>query len=65
MKFNLYVNCDNAAFDSNPAPEVVRILREVAQQIEDAGEVPDMFKTIRDVNGNDVGRYALKPDDYR
>jgi hypothetical protein len=24
----------------------------------------DYFETIHDANGNDVGRYALKPADY-
>lgn len=65
--FTVKIACDNAAFceDDDPtyrsaAPELARILREIADQI-DAGRRYDFFQTIRDVNGNDVGRYALKP----
>jgi hypothetical protein len=65
--FTLKVNCDNAAFTehdyptyASAAPELARILREVADKIE-GGCQYDFFQTIRDVNGNDVGRFALKP----
>ncbi len=63
-KFNLFIQCDNAAFDDMPA-EVCRILRSVADRIERDNEVPAMYQTIRDINGNDVGRYAIKPDDHK
>ena len=64
MKFQLYIQCDKAVFDENPAREVSRILAEISQKIESRDEVPTYFQTIYDVNGNDVGRYAIKPDDY-
>lgn len=57
--FRLYVATDNAAFDSDPRHEVTRILRECADRIEREG-VGFPSQTIRDVNGNDVGRYAIK-----
>jgi len=64
MTFTLKVDCDNAAFEDDPAPELARILREVADGIE-SGEPrfagwQGWFQTIHDVNGNDVGRFALK-----
>ena len=63
MKFNLYMHTDNAAFEDDNPGEIVRILRAVADRIEAAGEAPTHYLTIFDVNGNDVGRYALKGDD--
>jgi nitrogen fixation-related uncharacterized protein len=62
-KFQLFFSTDNAAFDDLDS-EVVRILRETADRIEREG-TPDMFRTIHDINGNDVGRYAVKSHDYR
>lgn len=66
MKFNLTINCNNAAFcegdeptTQSAGPEIARILRQVARQIEN-GAPFDYFQTIRDLNGNDVGRYAMK-----
>lgn len=58
--FRLNVHTDNAAFADDPGPELVRILRAVADRIEAEG-VPTLYETIHDVNGNDVGRFALKP----
>lgn len=68
QRFTLYVDTDNAAFDATrfgadgegPRYEIARILREAADKIERNG-VAFASETIRDVNGNDVGRYALKP----
>lgn len=74
MKFILNVSTDNAAFhrdtgeewEHDPGPELARILRKIADKVEhEPLETYTMFQTILDVNGNDVGRYALKPDDYR
>lgn len=69
MKFFLSITCENAAFGDeditthSAAPEIARILRKAAEQIE--GGIPyDYFQTIRDVNGNDVGAYAFKPKSY-
>jgi hypothetical protein len=63
--FKLFIETDNAAFfddtgEVDEAPELARILRLVAEDIEAAGEAPHQYQTIRDINGNDVGRYALK-----
>jgi hypothetical protein len=60
--FRVYFATDNAAFgknESEAAPEIARILREIAMRVED-GNFGFPSETIRDYNGNDVGRYALK-----
>lgn len=63
--FRLTIRTDNAAFDEEyQAQETARILRDVADKL-DAGENFEMFRTLFDINGNDVGRAAFKPDDYR
>ena len=61
--FRLQVRTDSAAFEDDPAPELARILRDVAGRIE-AGQDIGHYLTIHDVNGNPVGQYALKPDSY-
>lgn len=63
-KFELWINTDNAAFADGEKPfEVARILREIADKIDGNGALPDSYKTIHDINGNDVGRYAEKSAD--
>lgn len=61
--FTVKFECDNAAFDGcDLAPEIVRILRSIADRVERDGP-SGFFETVRDINGNDVGRFALKNDD--
>ena len=66
--FTIKIDCGNDAFtdprDGSTTPdsaasELARILRAIADKI-DNGQDYRMFQTILDVNGNDVGRYALK-----
>jgi hypothetical protein len=62
-RFTLYIQLGNDAFaDGNEAAEVARILRYIARNIAHDDAVPRTFQTIRDINGNDVGRYAIKPN---
>lgn len=70
--FTVKIDTDGAAFhredDDTPDPgaELARILRVIADRVEREHPVEyDMFQTILDINGNDVGRFALKPADYR
>ena len=72
MRFNLYLSTDNAAFgdeterdlaDERTRVELARILRRIANDIEDGKDI-SMYQTIFDINGNDVGRYALKDESY-
>lgn len=48
---------DNAAFDPEPGYELARILRDLADNLEQ-GSAPDTF-VLRDVNGNKVGTATL------
>jgi hypothetical protein len=57
--FRLAIETDNVAFNT-PGLEIARILRACADKIDQEG-VGFQSQTIRDINGNDVGRYALKP----
>lgn len=60
MTFRLEISTDNAAFEGELEKlETARILREVAKRVE-AGEDFDTYRTLRDINGNDVGRAAFK-----
>lgn len=58
--FTLRINVDDDAFQGEGRnSETARILRNVAARIE-AGEYFDHYRTLYDVNGNDVGRAAFK-----
>ena len=66
-RFTLSIKCSGFAFDDetgavtheSAAPELARILRDVAYRI-DSGESFDTFRNCRDINGNIVGTFALK-----
>ena len=67
MAFTLKIDTDNAAFydDSDgdafdPGPELARIFRELADQVEEG----DLYAegAVRDVNGNTVGRWTLSKE---
>lgn len=70
--FRLFIHTDNAAFASQTSDdpdehdaalrlELHRLLTGVAGRVL-AGEDISHFLTIFDVNGNDVGRFALKEE---
>lgn len=59
--FKLYIDLENDIFQEDPTHEVARLLRIIAEKLET--EDPEDFshyRTIFDLNGNDVGRYAIK-----
>lgn len=61
MKFKVEINCDNAAFDDNPADEIGRLLHDLAVKAK-RGHISIsgyMSLPISDVNGNIVGRAWL------
>jgi len=61
--FKLYIDIQNDAFQPSPELEIARILRDVADRIEHSTKFDlSLYRTIRDLNGNDVGRYAIKKD---
>lgn len=61
-RFHLHITAENAAFGEEPAGEIARILREVANRIE-AGENIDKYRNLHDLNGNVVGVFALKDEE--
>jgi len=56
-RFTVQMTCDNAAFADDMTGEIARILRTIADRLDLADA--DFYQTIRDINGNDVGRYRL------
>lgn len=56
--FTLTINLENDAFSPDAEPEVARILRVIADKLEENPGYP-MYQTVFDVNGNDVGRFRL------
>lgn len=68
MKFELSIDCDNAAFEPEvpqaPAFEVARILHRLAERLrEDAMDLPDLPFFLHDANGNSVGTAKFTHDD--
>lgn len=70
MTFNLAIKCDNSAFvdDSDgddkpmPGPELARILRKLASQLDTDLDTEDGESwSLLDVNGNKVGNADLYP----
>lgn len=65
--FTLTMNLDNAAFfdeagEPRPEPEIARILRRLADYIEGSSDLSPgdgAMYTLRDINGNVVGRAGL------
>lgn len=66
MQFQININLDNAAFqdennDISYSAEVARILRSLAEYVEFTATV-DFEKTLRDINGNVVGKASVSPE---
>ena len=59
--FTLTIQTENAAFEGNTAGEIARILGELAQRITWNKE-HSLSLTLRDDNGNTIGRTAYQPD---
>lgn len=62
MEFRLNIHADNEAFEPEPAHEIARILRDISHRIESGMDLSS-YRTLFDINGNDVGRVALKERD--
>lgn len=60
-RFVANISLNNSAFE-DPS-ELPRILRDMAEDIENNPEY-DRFRNAKDVNGNIVGTYAIKPESY-
>jgi len=60
MSFRLEINTGNAAFDDEDlAPEVARILSELATKLDDGMYSMNADVPLYDVNGNRVGSWRL------
>lgn len=60
MTITITINTDNAAFEPEPADEVERILRRLANDVRDIFQdvLEDGF-SLRDINGNTVGSVTV------
>ncbi len=57
MKFKIEIECNNAAFGDLPGFEVARLLRGVADEVDERDILPGETGPLRDYNGNRVGFY--------
>ena len=57
MNARITINMDNAAFEDFLGSELARILRDLADRIED-GDLADRI-VLRDYNGNTVGQFEI------
>ena len=58
MTFTVRIDCDNSAFEGDQlTQEIARILRGIVNQV--ATYPVGQSQTLRDVNGNDVGRAKI------
>jgi len=64
MKFQVRLNCGNAAFEDCPGEEVARILGEVAHHVYNSGD-GESKGLCRDVNGNIVGEWHLNKGEFK
>lgn len=60
MEYTIKINCDNAAFKDDPAPEIARILEDLAFKLRSDWGTSEI--KLRDINGNIVG--SAKMIDY-
>lgn len=56
MTVTIEIRCDNEAFGDLAATEIGRILRKLADDVERDGENEI---SLRDINGNRVGKYLI------
>jgi hypothetical protein len=56
-RITIELETGNAAFDDSPTGEIARILRAMADRIEEVGMLP----VPRDINGNVVGSVTIEP----
>lgn len=58
MKFRVEIDLGNAAFDDVAGNEIARILRQLAEEMQDVSAHP-FFTYVRDFNGNRCGRVEI------
>jgi hypothetical protein len=57
MDITIEINTDHAAFENDAGIEVARILRDLADKIEDWPGASKVTLGCRDLNGNKVGSF--------
>jgi hypothetical protein len=57
LTFTVYIRCESEAFEDSPSHEIARILTNLAYVI--VHDAPGTNAVLRDVNGNQVGRWEL------
>ncbi len=60
-ELTIEMSLDNAAFEDDPAPEIARILRQLADKLEGRGIDDEIL--LWDINGNRVGKAVITTDD--
>jgi hypothetical protein len=62
MQAVIKIDMDNAAFRPRPGGELARVLRKLADRIDQGGGRPSDLDgaKIRDVNGNTVGKMEIE-----
>ena len=64
--FDISIECNNAAFDGAlTGPELARILRSLADDLEQDEIVRGYSARLRDINGNHCGAAEMFHADYR
>ena len=58
----LKINTENQAFDQAEGQEVARILRDLADRLENLDKLQECQLPLRDLNGNTVGYYQTWTD---
>jgi hypothetical protein len=53
--FHVSIECANSAFEDSPAHEIARILRKIAETLENS----DVCGVCVDINGNKVGTFGM------
>ena len=56
--WNIWLETGNAAFEDEPATEIARILRDLADKF-DRGEAHGDSMPLRDINGNRCGAVVI------
>ena len=59
-KIIIKMEIKGSAFDEYPGIEAARILRELADRIENMTQAPDGLMMLHDVNGNHVGKVQIQ-----
>lgn len=58
-EFCIRIDCDNEAFEQDPAWEVARLLRKLADRLSDHVTGGITAGAFRDINGNTCGAWAF------